>query len=73
MKIKGSYRRRTAWTLIEAMVVFAISGILLALSVNVITRIRERANQLQCRSNLKDLALAVHAHHAVKGKMPPYS
>src|SRR5690242_16682203 len=66
-------RRRRAWTLIETLVVIAISAILLALAATVLTRVRERANQLTCQSNLRNLVLAVHSHHTAKGRMPPYA
>ncbi len=64
---------RGAWSLIEAVVVIAIFGILVSLGLTVLTRVREQANQLQCRNNLKQLALAVHAHHTDRGIMPPYA
>jgi hypothetical protein len=65
--------RRSAWTLTELLVAFAILGILLALGLTALNRAREQANALQCRTNLKNLALAVHAHHTIKGTMPPYA
>ncbi len=64
---------RRAWTLLELLVVFAVLSVILALGLTILTRVREQANQLKCRSNLKDLALAVHSYHAAHGHMPPYA
>ena len=65
--------KRTAHTLIEVLCVIAVLGILLGLASVWIHGVRERASQLTCEVHLRDLALAVHAHHAAKGTMPPYA
>ncbi len=66
-------QHRGAWSLMEVLVVFAILGVLLGLGLVVLTRMREQANVLKCKSNLRDLALAVHNYHAAHGHMPPYA
>jgi hypothetical protein len=59
--------------LLESLVALFLIGVLLGLLLPAISMVRERANQLACRNNLKDLALAVHHHHMEKGVMPPYA
>ncbi len=62
--------KRQGFTLIELLVVIAIIAILVALLLPAVQQAREAARRSQCKSNLKQIGIALHSYHDIHGKLP---
>ena len=62
---------RRAFTLIELVVVIAIIAILVALLLPAVQQAREAARRSQCKSNLKQIGIAMMTYEEVNSALPP--
>jgi prepilin-type N-terminal cleavage/methylation domain-containing protein/prepilin-type processing-associated H-X9-DG protein len=63
--------RHRGFTLIELLVVLAVIGILVALLIPAVQAAREAARRVNCSSNMKQIALAMHSYLSSTGTFPP--
>lgn len=57
-------------TLVELLVVIAVIGTLVALLLPAVVAARSAARRTHCKSNLRQLGLAIQAHHDAHGRFP---
>jgi len=58
-------------SLLELLVVVAIFGLLLALTLAGVQRTRATAARASCQNNLRQVGLALHSYHTAAGQFPP--
>lgn len=63
--------RRSAFTVVEVLVVIALFALLMALALPAVQAARGAARRTQCISNLHQIGVALHAYHERHKVLPP--
>ena len=63
-------RQVNGFTLTEVLVVIAIIGILFALTLSALGRVRESGRRVQCSNHLRQIGLAMHSYHTAHRRLP---
>ena len=66
-------KSRRGFTLVELLVVMAIIGVLVGVTVPAVQKIRESAARTECTNNLRQIGIALHAANDLYGHMPSYA
>jgi len=63
-------KQQSAFTLVEMLVVIAIIGLLIAITMPALNAAREASRTTQCTINLRQIGIALHNYHAQHKSFP---
>ena len=66
-----TFNRRAGFTLVELLVVITIIGMIIGMLLPAVNSAREASRGMQCRNNLKQLALATLGYEQIHETLPP--
>ncbi len=73
LSIPSAWPHRSAFTLVELLVVIAIIGVLIGLLLPAVQSAREAARRASCQSNIKQVGLALHSYASANNDTFPHN
>ena len=64
--------KNRAFTIVELLVVIAVIALLIALLLPAVNAAREAARRASCKSNIRQIAIALNSYEAAHSKFPPF-
>ena len=68
--MRSSTSKRAAFTLTELVVVVAIFGVLIGLTIPAVMKVRDVAQRVTCKNNLHQIGLALHNYESAHRRIP---
>jgi prepilin-type N-terminal cleavage/methylation domain-containing protein/prepilin-type processing-associated H-X9-DG protein len=71
LSVRRARSSKNGFTIVELLVVIGLIGILVGLLLPAVQAARGSAARTQCLNNARQIALGLHQHHDVHGRLPP--
>jgi prepilin-type N-terminal cleavage/methylation domain-containing protein/prepilin-type processing-associated H-X9-DG protein len=68
--MRSSTSKRAAFTLTELVIVIAIIGVLIGLTIPAVMKARDAAQRVTCKDNLHQIGLALHNYESAHKRLP---
>jgi len=65
--------KKFGFTLVELLVVLAVAGVLISITIPAIQSARDASRRVKCTDNMKQMAIAAHKYYDAKNELPYFT